>query len=434
MTTRKKEINVPVKAIGCGQGGSNLIVAGKNIGMFEAVASINTTTADDMGIESAYQILCLNEDNPKRGAGKDARKGAQLYMDHLKEVKERLAMIFNRGSQDPFYVISASLGGGSGNGISNLLAKTLRQGMSPEAQQPVLGFMTLPEDSFVEQKAARNVLIALEEARTNRIYDSLFLVDNNKVYDKVREGNKLSSVNEKLWEPLAHTLSYVGKKSTATMDVEDFEALMKIGRCAAIYEIQIGKDLDSIDALREMVLSSWADDNHFYSNDHSHPHRLLKDDYTHGFGLIIAAPNSILERKRSIFEGFYSDMTQILGNPLSYRGFVSDESLKDNFNSIRVITIFTGLPFPLSRIGEIAEHAKQASKEIIDDTPSFLEGIDRNVLLGKQKVQKSNPESFSMFDILNDESPEEEPELGIDSAFLNTPATKTKKRKGINFG
>lgn len=431
---RKREINVPLKAIGCGQGGSNLIVSGNKIGLFEQIAAINTTTADDMGLPESNQIYCLNENNPKRGAGKDAFRGAQLFVDNIETVKERLGLIFGAGSSDAFYMLSASLGGGSGNGIVNYLAQMLKKAMG-EDPLPILGLMTLPEDSFVEPRAARNALMALEEIRSKRIFDSLFLIDNNKVYESVRSGEALSKINERIWKPLAHALSYVGRKSNATMDVEDFEALMRIGRCATIFDTVVPSDIVDSAQLREYVLRSWTDEKHFYTNEHSNPHRMVDNSYNYGFGLLIGVHSSLLDKKRSLFEGFHGEMVGLLKNPMTYRGFVPDDSL--GTNQMRVITIFTGLSYPVERIQEIADFAKQGAKTIIDDTPSFLEGLDRQALVGKPKVQKSSNDSFSMLDLMGETevaaAAAQEEDMFSNSAFLKTQ-NKPPKKKGLNFG
>ncbi|MGE4282349.1 MAG: cell division GTPase [Clostridia bacterium] len=430
---RKREINVPLKGIGCGQGGSNLIVSGNKLGLFEQIAAINTTTADDMLLPESNQILCLNEDNPKRGAGKDAFKGAQLFADNIHIVKERLGLIFGSGSADAFYMLTASLGGGSGNGIVNFLAQMLKKAMG-EDPLPVLGLMTLPEDSFVEPRAARNSLMALEEMSTKRIFDSLFIIDNNKVYEKVRSGEPLSKINERIWKPIARTLSYVGRKSNATMDVEDFEALIRTGRCAAIFEAVIPGEVNDPAELREHIFKSWSNDKHFYSNEHSNPHRILDGSYPFGFGLLIGAHSTLLDKKRSLFEGLYGEMSELLSNPMTYRGFVPDDSL--GTNQIRVITILTGLPYPVERIQEIAEVAKQAAKAIIDDTPSFLDGLDKNVLVGKQKVKQSSISSFSMMGLMEEAATEnvKQDEDLFDSSIFAKSKSKPHKKKGLNFG
>lgn len=423
-----KEINVPIKAIGCGQGGSNLIAAGSHLGLFEQIAAINTTTADDMAVPNTNQILCLNPDNAKRGAGKDALKGAELFMDNLQTVKERLGMIFNSGSEDAFYMISTALGGGSGTGIANRLAQVLRMGMG-DYPSPLLGLMTLPEDSFVEQQVSKNALMALEEARTKKLYDTLFLIDNNKVYDRVRIGDSLAKINQKIWRPLAHTLHYVGRKSTATMDVEDFERLLKRGRCGAIYEACVSSDITTLEELREFVLQSWAKDRHFYTEEHSNPQRLIDDKYDYGFGLLIGVPSGMIERKRSLFEGLYSSLTILLKNPSSYRGFVPDDTLSNQF---RIITIFTGLPYPIERIQGIADYVKRVPVAI-DDTPSFLDGIEKAALFGQPAVQRSDKESFDMLSLVaaaNEKSQESQINNSFDTSMFLRPASNGKKKRG----
>jgi len=72
-------------------------------------------------------IHCFNQDNKKRGAGKDAIKGGRLFAQNIDIVRERLSIIFSVGSDDAFYMLCASLGGGSGTGIVNLLAKDIKE-------------------------------------------------------------------------------------------------------------------------------------------------------------------------------------------------------------------------------------------------------------------------------------------------------------------
>jgi len=430
MSHKKSEINVPILAIGCGQGGNNLIAAGSKLGVFENVAAINTTTADEMLVPESNQIHCPNPDNPKRGAGKDARKGAELFAQNIDEVKRRLGLIFGKNSSDAMYLISASLGGGSGNGMSPLLARILRKATN----QPILGVMTLPEDSFLEPLAARNVLAGLEEIRSNKVFDSLFIIDNNKVYERVTPKESLAKVNELVWAPIQHTLSYVGHKSTATMDVEDFEALMKMGRCAAIYETEIPETAaTSAEQLREHMMRSWKNEHHLYCAEHSDPDRLMNDGYLYGFGLIIACPPDRLNKYRALFETFYGDISRVLDTERNYRGFVTDESLVD---TIRIITIVTGLPYPRQRIQEITEKFQEGSRTVVDDTPSFLAGLDRRALAGQTNVQHVSSESFSILSLVDEEPGIVQDEDSIfSSPLLQHPATnKPTKKKGLNFG
>lgn len=429
MSHKKPEINVPFLGIGCGQGGSNIIAAGSKLGLFENVAGINTTTSDEMLVPESNQIHCPNPDNPKRGAGKDARKGAELFADNLDEVKRRLGLIFGKSSPDALYLIAASLGGGSGNGIAPILARVLSQA----TDQPILGLMTLPEDSFLEPLAARNALAGLEEIRSNKPFDELFIIDNNKVYDHVSAKDSLAKINELVLAPIQHTLSYVGRRSTATMDVEDFESLMRMGRCAAIYETEIPEtNITSSEQLREYMMRSWKDENHFYCSEHSDPDRIMNDGYQYGFGLLIACPPDRLEKYRALFDSFYGDISQLLNATRTYRGFVADDELIDK---VRIISIVTGLPYPRERIQEITEKFKEGSMTIVDDTPSFLAGLDRNALAGNTTIKRTSNESFSILSLKEEEpaaAKEEDSLLG--SSLLSHSSSKPKKKKGLNFG
>lgn len=426
----KRTVNVPVKVIGCGQGGSNLIADGNEMGIFESVAAINTTTVDTMAVPEANKIYCLNQDNPKRGAGKDAVKGYQLFKENTRVVRERLGMIFSEGSVDASYFVVASLGGGSGNAIAPLLAGLLRSSMDEDLPQPLIGLMTLPEDSFLDPRAARNVMLGLDEIQRSRAFDSLSLIDNNKFYNRVRSGETLSKVNKRVWKPWAHVLSYVGRPSDVTMDVEDFESLVKLGRCLTIYETIVPVSVESPDEMREFVLKSWQNENHFYPEEHSNPHRLLSDNYSHGFCLLIGAPPSVIDRKRALFEGLYSGVSSILpNNPTSYKAFVSDDLLKDEY---RVITIFTGLPYPLERIREIADMVNQI-KAVADDTPCFIDGIDRNSLIGATSAKRP-VSSVSLFGQITEEVAASKQDSSVVDNSLFEQSIRPRKRKGPNFG
>lgn len=427
------EFSIKLKAVGCGQGGSNLISAGNNLGLFEQIAAINTTTADEMGVPISNQIHCFNQDNQKRGAGKDAIKGGRLFAQNIDIVRERLGIIFSEGSDDAFYILSASLGGGSGNGMVNLLAKDLKVAME-DSPKPILGLMTFPEDSFIELRSAKNALISLQDSSSNDIYDSLFLVDNNIVYKKLPKVGSMAKVNERIWQPIKHAFTYVGANSTVTMDVEDFQTIISCGRCAAIYETVVSSDVN-IDALRESIMRSWEEDNHYFV--HSNPHRLMTDNYHYGFGLLIGAPGNLIERKRSLFENTFTSVKNILNNPqVSHKGFIQDDSLKDKF---RIITVVTGLPYPVERIQNLNSVVQQGSNNNIDETPNFLEGLNRQSLIGQPSIKKVSAESFDMFSLLTEVIPEKQPAatkeaFSMDTLFsLNSPP-KTRKKGGLNFG
>lgn len=431
--TEKIELGVSLKAIGCGQGGSNLIAAGNNIGLFEHIAAINTTIADEMSVPLANQIHCFNQDNQKRGAGRDAIKGGRLFAQNIDIVRERLGIIFSEGSEDAFYILSASLGGGSGNGMVNLLAKDLKAAMEDNLK-PILGLMTFPEDSFIEFKSAKNTLISLQDLSSNNVYDSLFLVDNNKVYKKLPKVGSLTKINEHIWQPIKHAFTYIGANSTATMDVEDFEAIISCGRCIAIYETTVASDVN-VEALRESILHSWEDENHYYV--HSNPQRLMSDDYPYGFGLLIGAPSNIIERKRPLFERTFTSVKNILNNPqLSYKGFIPDDDLKDKY---RIITIITGLPYPVDRIQNLNGIVQQGTHNVVDDTPNFLEGINRQTLIGQSKTRKTPKDGFDMLSLLMEVIPKKQSaaakeEFSMDSLFALNNQPKSPKKGKLNFG
>jgi len=386
-----------------------------------------------MAVPLANQIHCFNQDNPKRGAGRDAIKGGRLFAQNIDIVRERLGIIFSEGSDDAFYILSASLGGGSGNGMVNLLAKDLKAAMEDDPK-PVLGLMTFPEDSFIELKSAKNTLISLQDSSSNNIYDSLFLVDNNKVYKKLPKIGSLAKINERIWKPIKHAFTYVGANSTATMDVEDFEAIIRCGRCIAIYETTVTSDVN-IEALRESILHSWEEENHYYV--HSNPQRLMSDDYHYGFGLLIGAPSNLIERKRSLFENTFTSIKNILNNPqLAYKGFIPDDSLKDKY---RVITIVTGLPYPVERIQSLNCFVQQGTNNNVDDTPNFLKGINRQTLIGQPSTKKTSKDGFDMASLLMEVFPANQTasakgEFSMDTLFsLNNPSKSRKKGK-LNFG
>jgi len=427
------EFGVPLKAIGCGQGGSNLVAAGNNIGLFEQFAVINTTTADEMSVPLSNQIHCFNQDNQKRGAGKDAIKGGRLFAQNIDLVRERLGIIFSEGSDDAFYILSTSLGGGSGNGMVNLLAKDLKAAME-DSPKLILGLMTFPEDSFIELRSARNALISLQDSSSNNIYDSLFLVDNNKVYKKLPKVGSLAKINERIWQPIKHAFTYVGANSTATLDVEDFEAIFSCGRCAAIYETTVSSDVN-VEALRESIMRSWEEENHYYV--HSNPQRLMSDDYHYGFGLLIGAPSNLIERKRSLFENTFASIKTILNNPqLSFKGFITDDSLKDKY---RVITMVTGLPYPVERIQSLNGIVQQqGTNNNVDDTPNFLKGINRQTLMGQPLTKKTSKDGFDMVSLLTevfpvDQSAVAKEELSMNTLFSLNGSSKTQKKARLNF-
>jgi len=426
------EFGVPLIGIGCGQGGSNLISSGNKTGLFERIAAINTTSADEMSIPVANQIHCFNQDNQKRGAGKDAIKGARLFAQNIEVVRERLGIILSEVPDDAFYFLSASLGGGSGNGMVNLLAKDLKASME-DRQKPILGLMTFPEDSFIELRSAKNALISLQDSSSNDIYDSLFLVDNNTVYKKLPKVGSMAKVNERIWQPIKHAFTYVGANSTVTMDVEDFQTIISCGRCAAIYETVVSSDVN-INALRESIMRSWEEDNHYFV--HSNPHRLMDDGYHYGFALLIGAPSNLIERKRSLFENTFTSIKNILNNPqVSHKGFIQDDSLKDKF---RIITVVTGLPYPVERIQNLNEVVQQGSNANVDATPNFLEGINHQSLVGQASIKKVSGESFDMLSLLQEVAQVDQPvapkdDFSMESIFsLNVPARSRKK--GLNFG
>lgn len=419
----KANVLIPLNGVGCGQGGSNIALAAEKLGLFSRLVLANTTTADEMAVDEARRILCLDPDNPRRGAGKDAFRGRDLFKENYDNVKELLTLNFSETPPDSFYLVTASLGGGSGNGMANLMAATLKR-MSEDA--PVLGLFTWPEKNLLEPRVASNVIMGMEESAKGSL-DSLMLIDNDKVYGAVRSnGISIEKVNEQIWKPWRYLVQYVGQRSSATMDVEDFDRLVRMRRCAAVYETMT-HNVDTADILRAKMLESWENDHHMYLEEYSQPHRIPDDGGQRGFGILLACSPATFSKKRSLFESLYSSLEMLLPTSTqSYRGFVADSSLKDN--EIRIITLFTGLPYPTDRVKDLAVMIKEAkAKRSIQESTSFLDGLS---VADLRDDGPSKPKSAGLTDLWGelDEKPEAAKDTMDELDSLIGSSTPRKRR------
>ena len=164
----------------------------------------------------------------------------------------------------------------------------------------------------------------------------------------------------------------------------------------------------------------------------------MSDDYHYGFGLLIGAPSNLIEKKRSLFENTFASIKNILNNPqLSFKGFITDDSLKDKY---RVITIITGLPYPVERIQSLNSIVQQqGTNNNVDDTPNFLKGINRQTLIGQPSTKKTSKDGFDMVSLLAEVFPAEQSaaakeEFSMDTLVSINSLSKSRKKGRLNFG
>src|SRR3990170_778495 len=126
-------INVSIKIVGCGGGGSNTITRCGEAGISGAqMAAINTDAKHLLAVHAPKKILIGKRLTKGLGAGALPQVGEQAAKESEEEIRS-----FVQGAHMVF--VTAGMGGGTGTGAAQYVAKLGR-----ESQSLVMGVVTMP--------------------------------------------------------------------------------------------------------------------------------------------------------------------------------------------------------------------------------------------------------------------------------------------------
>src|SRR5947209_9364210 len=128
-----ESINVSIKIVGCGGGGSNTINRCSEAGVQGAqLCAVNTDAKHLLAVHAPKKILIGKRLTKGLGAGALPEVGEQAAKESEEEIRS-----FLQGAHIVF--ITAGMGGGTGTGAAQYVAK-----LGKEVQSLVMGVVTMP--------------------------------------------------------------------------------------------------------------------------------------------------------------------------------------------------------------------------------------------------------------------------------------------------
>lgn len=211
-----------ISVVGVGGAGSNIVSWLKQHGVSGAKLIAANTDAAHLGITQADRRILIGEKCTKgRGCGGYPERGMQAAQESLEELKRETA-----GSNIIF--VCAGMGGGTGTGASQVLAKELRT-----PGNLVIGVVTLP---FSIEKYRYDV--AREGMKTLRhACDTVVTIDNtklSKVAGNLPLQEALGVANELVGNFVKGITETITTASLINIDYADLRAIMEGRGLAAI--------------------------------------------------------------------------------------------------------------------------------------------------------------------------------------------------------
>ena len=320
-----------VKVVGCGGGGGNCVSRMKEVGIKGCeIIAINTDAQDLLYTNVDTKILVGRELTNGLGAGSNPKIGEQAARESEQELRNKL-------KDSDMVFITCGLGGGTGTGVSPVVAEIAKKNGAL-----TIGIVTLPF-TVEGQKRIENAQIGLEKLAS--IADTLIVIPNDKLLEIAPElpiHTAFKVADEILTNSVKGITELITKTGLVNLDFADVKAVMENG---GVSLIGIGES-DSQNRARDAV-----------ENAINNP--LLDVDISGAKGALI---NIIGGNDMSLDE--YKKVMEIIGSKISPDAkIISGAQISpDMENSIKVLLIVTGVKS--SQILGSTEIGMSAQKEL----------------------------------------------------------------------
>ncbi len=234
-----EELEVCIKIVGCGGGGSNTINRCVEEGINGAqLCALNTDANHLLTVRAPNKILIGRNITKGLGAGADSRVGEDAARENDMEIRD-----FLRDAQIVF--VTAGMGGGTGTGSAHYVARIAKE----QFQALTLGVVTLP---FKAEGKVRmnNAIEGLQRLRS--LTDTTIVIPNDRLLElvpKLPVEAAFKVADEVLMETLKGLTEIITKPGLVNLDFSDIQTIMKEGGVAFV---GIG-EADSKDAERVEV-------------------------------------------------------------------------------------------------------------------------------------------------------------------------------------
>jgi len=238
-------LNVSIKIIGCGGGGSNTINRCSEAGVSGAqLCAVNTDAKHLLAVHAPKKILIGKRLTKGLGAGALPEVGEQAAKESEDEIRG-----FIQGSHIVF--VTAGLGGGTGTGSAQYVAK-----LAKEAQSLVMGIVTMPF------KAEGKIRMENAEAgldRLRRFCDTTIVIYNDRLLELVPRlpiDAAFKVADEILMQSIKGMTEIITKPGLVNLDYADLMTIMKGGGVAMVGLGESDADRDRVEYAVNEALES----------------------------------------------------------------------------------------------------------------------------------------------------------------------------------
>ncbi|MEM2838917.1 MAG: cell division protein FtsZ [Thermoplasmata archaeon] len=217
------QLDVSIKIVGCGGGGSNTINRIVETGISGAqLCAINTDAKHLLSVHAPRKILIGRTVTKGLGAGALPEMGEAAARENENDIKD-----FIKGANIVF--VTAGMGGGTGTGSAHYVAR-----MAKESQALVLGVVTLPFKAEGEIRM-ENALEGLERLR--RVCDTTIVIPNDKLLELVPKlpiDAAFKVADEVLMQTIKGLTEIITKPGLVNLDYSDIRTVMNEGGVAFV--------------------------------------------------------------------------------------------------------------------------------------------------------------------------------------------------------
>jgi cell division protein FtsZ len=218
-----ESINVSIKIVGCGGGGSNTVNRCSEAGISGAqLCAVNTDAKHLLSVHAPKKILIGKRLTKGLGAGALPEVGEQAAHESEEELRD-----FVRGAHVVF--ITAGMGGGTGTGSAQYVARVAK-----EEGALTMGVVTMP---FKSEGRIRmeNAEAGLDKLR--RFTDTTIVIYNDKLLELVPRlpiNAAFKVADEILMQSIKGMTEIITKPGLVNLDYADLMTIMKGGGVAMI--------------------------------------------------------------------------------------------------------------------------------------------------------------------------------------------------------
>jgi len=217
------QLDVSIKIIGCGGGGSNTINRCVEAGVSGAqLCAINTDAKHLLAIHAPKKILIGKNITRGLGAGAIPSVGEAAAKENEREIKD-----FLQGANIVF--VTAGMGGGTGTGSAHFAAR-----LAKENKALTIGVVTMPFKAEGEVRM-ENAMDGLERLR--RLCDTTIVIPNDKLLElvpKLPVDAAFKVADEVLMQTIRGLTEIITKPGLVNLDYSDIMTVMNEGGVAFV--------------------------------------------------------------------------------------------------------------------------------------------------------------------------------------------------------